>query len=58
MAKRDSKPAKGPGSMEKPVKANGNGKPNHDGEMKARNLKADVELHDRIFIFRREKGRE
>lgn len=56
MAKGNSKPAKGPERVEKPVKANG--KPNHDGEMKARNLKACVELHDRVFIFHREKSQQ
>jgi hypothetical protein len=56
MAKGNSKPAEGAERMEKPVKANG--KPNHDGEMKARNLKASVELHDRVFIFRHEKSQQ
>lgn len=53
MAKRDSKPAREPERLEKPGKANG--KPNHDGEVKARKFKAEGELHDRVFIFRRDK---
>lgn len=56
MAKRDSKPAREPERLEKPGKANG--KPNHDGEVKARKFKAEGELHDRVFIFRRDKARE